>query len=290
MSYVVMTDSNSEIPFRWEDEYGIAVIRMPYTIDGEEFFYDLGRETPYKEFYDRMRAGAKVITAQRNPQDFVEFWKPLLEQGLDILYVGFSSQLSGTFHSAELARDEILAEYPGRKIVLVDTLTISMPLGLLVKKAAELKAHGAAIDETARWLEENKQRVQAFFTVDDLVYLRRGGRVSGAAALIGTMLEVKPVLHTSPSGKLVPIDKVKGRKKALKYLVDQLEQRGRDLENEIVAICQADCMDDALSVKRQIEKRLNVKEILLNPVGPVIGSHAGPGTIALVFFGDTREI
>ncbi len=289
MDYIIMVDTDSEIPYTWEDEYNIKVLKMPYTVNDEEFEYDLGRDTDIVEFFNKMRAGAKVTTAQRNPQDFIAMWKPMLEEGNDILYIGFSSQLSGTFHCSELARDEILPSYPGRKILLVDTLTISMPLGLLIKKAVELKAAGKTIEETAQWLEENKQRTQAIFTVDDLVYLKRGGRVSGAQAFFGTLLEVKPVLHVSTEGKLVPICKVKGRKKALKYLVDQLEARGKDLENELVSIIHADCMSDAEYLKAQIENRMKVKEIIISPVGPVIGSHAGPGTIAVCFMGENRE-
>ncbi len=289
MDYVIMVDSDSEIPYTWEDEYDLKVLLMPYTVNDEEFEYDLGRNTNIAEFYDKMRQGAKVTTAQRNPLDFIEMWKPMLEDGKDILYIGFSSQLSGTFHCSELAREEILPSYPGRKILLVDTLTISMPLGLLIKKAVELKAAGKSIEETAEWVENNKQRAQAIFTVDDLAYLKRGGRVTGAQAFFGTLLEVKPVLHVSTEGKLVPLNKVKGRKKALKFLVDSLEARGKDLENELVAIIHADCLKDAESLKAQIESRLKVKELLITSVGPVIGSHAGPGTIAVCFMGENRE-
>ncbi len=289
MDYIIMVDTDSEIPYSWEDEYNLAVLKMPYTVNDVEYEYDLGRNTDIIEFYDKMREGAKVTTAQRNPLDFIEMWKPMLEAGKDILYIGFSSQLSGTFHCSELARDEILPSYPGRKILLVDTLTISMPLGLLIKKAVELKAAGKSIEETAEWVDANKQRAQAIFTVDDLAYLKRGGRVTGAQAFFGTLLEVKPVLHVSTEGKLVPLNKVKGRKKAMKFLVDSLEARGRDLENELVAIIHADCIKDAEVLKAQIESRMKVKEIIITPVGPVIGSHAGPGTIAVCFMGENRE-
>ncbi len=289
MDYIIMVDTDSEIPYSWEDEYELAVLKMPYTVNDVEYEYDLGRNTDIIEFYDKMRKGAKVTTAQRNPLDFIEMWKPMLEDGKDILYIGFSSQLSGTFHCSELAREEILPSYPGRKILLVDTLTISMPLGLLIKKAVELKAAGKSIEETAEWVDSNKQRAQAIFTVDDLAYLKRGGRVTGAQAFFGTLLEVKPVLHVSTEGKLVPLNKVKGRKKALKFLVDALETRGKDLENELVAIIHADCINDAETLKAQIESRMKVKEILITPVGPVIGSHAGPGTIAVCFMGENRE-
>ena len=289
MDYIIMVDSDSEIPYTWEDDYNVKVLRMPYTVNDKEYEYDLGRDTDIVEFFDMMRKGAKVTTAQRNPQDFIDMWKPMLEDGKDILYIGFSSQLSGTFHCSELAREEILQSYPGRKILLVDTLTISMPLGLLIKKAIELKAAGKSIGETAEWVENNKQRAQAIFTVDDLQYLKRGGRVTGAQAFFGTLLEVKPVLHVNTQGKLVPLNKVKGRKKALKFLIDSLEARGRDLENELVAIIHADCIKDAENLKAQIESRMKVKEIMISPIGPVIGSHAGPGTIAVCFLGENRE-
>lgn len=288
MSFIISTESNAEIPWQWEDEFDIKVLRMPYSIDGVEHFYDLGRETDIKGFYDRMRKGATVTTAQRNPAEVVEFWTPFLEAGQDILHIAFSSALSGTFNCEQMARAELLEKYPDRTITLVDTLAISAPLGQLVRHAVDMKAQGSTMEEIAGWVEENKQRSCALFTVDSLEYLRRGGRVSGAAAFFGTMLEIKPVLYITPDGKLVPMEKVKGRKKALKYLVEKCAATIENPEEQIITICEADCMEEAKALEKQVREVIAPKDVMINPVGPVIGSHCGPGTLALVYYAHNR--
>lgn len=289
MGFIISTESNSEIPFQWEDEYDIKVLRMPYTIEGVEYFYDLGRETDIQDFYRRMNAGAVVTTAQRNPEEIIEFWEPNLKAGNDILHIGFSSALSGTFNCEMLARTDLLEKYPDRKIILIDTLAISIPLGLLVKAAAEMKRAGKTMEEIAEWVENNKQHACALFTVSSLEFLRRGGRVSNASAFFGTMLEIKPVLYESPDGKLVPIAKVKGRKKALKFMLDKCAETIQDPSEQTVYICQADCMEEALALEKQIMERIKPKDVYINPVGPVIGSHCGPGTLGIVYFDKSRE-
>lgn len=288
MGFVITTESNSEIPYQWEDDYGIKVLRMPYSVDGTEYFYDLGRNTDITAFYNTMRGGATVTTAQRNPAEVVEFWEPFLKDGSDILHIAFSSALSGTFNCEVLARQELLEKYPDRKILMVDTLAISIPLGQLVLEAVKQKQSGKSMEEIGEWVEENKQRSCALFTVDSLEYLRRGGRVSNASAFFGTVLEIKPVLYESPDGKLVPIDKVKGRKKALKYILEKCAATIDKPEEQTIYIPQADCMDEALALKKQVEEVIKPKDVKINTVGPVIGSHCGPGTIALVYFGRSR--
>lgn len=284
MGFILMTDSNSEITYKMADEYDIKCILMPYTIDGVEIDYDLGRNTDFKGFFDRMRAGASVTTAQRNPQDFLDFWRPFLEQGLDVLYIAFSSQLSGTFNCATIARNELLEEFPQRRIELVDTLAISFVEGQLVYKAAKMKKEGKSLDEIKDWVEANKFHSMAYFTVSDLKYLKRGGRISGTTAAMGTLLDIKPMIHESMEGKLEPIEKVKGRKKAMKRLLEMLKEKQADEEFPIV-IKHADCYDEALVLEKAVKERYHFSEVMIHDVGPVIGSHCGPGTLALVFMG-----
>ncbi len=290
MSYVITTESNSEIPFEWEDRYGIRVLRMPYTIEGEEIFYDLGRETDIGAFFKRMRDGAVVTTAARNPDEIREYFEPHLKAGNDILHIAFSSALSGTFGNEKLVAAQLMEEYPERKIILVDTLAISMPLGQLVKHALDMKESGSTMEEIAQWVEDNKMRSCALFVVDSLEYLRRGGRVSNASAFFGTALQIKPVLHISKEGKIVPVAKVKGKKKAVKYILDKCAETIENPQEQTVYILQADCMDEAMELKKQVEELIKPKEVVIAPVGPVIGSHAGPGTIALVYFTSDRDV
>lgn len=289
MQYVITTESNAELPYQWEDTYGVPVLRMPYTIDGTEYYYDLGRETDIPAFFERMKNGASVVTAQRNPAEIVAYFEPFLASGNDILHIAFSSALSGTFNNEVLAREELLKKYPERRIELVDTLAISAPLAQLVEEASLLKAQGKSLDEVREWVENNKMRSCALFTVDSLEYLRRGGRVSNAAAFFGTMMEIRPILYESPEGMLVPIEKVKGRKKSIKYILDKCAQTIDHPEVQTITVCQANCMEDAISLKAQIEALIKPKAVRINPVGPVIGSHCGPGTIAIVYFGRHRS-
>ncbi|MDD3920189.1 MAG: DegV family protein [Eubacteriales bacterium] len=242
MQYVITTESNSEVPYQWEDTYGVPVLRMPYTIDGTEYYYDLGRDTDIPAFFNRMLNGASVVTAQRNPAEIIEYFEPFLAAGKDILHIAFSSALSGTFNNEVLAREELLKKYPERRLELVDTLAISAPLAQLVERASLLREEGKSLDEVKNWVEENKMRSCALFTVDSLEYLRRGGRVSNAAAFFGSVLEIRPILYVSPEGLLVPLEKVKGRKKSMKYLVDKCAETIEHPEEQTITICQANCM------------------------------------------------
>lgn len=287
-SFVITTESNSEIPYQWEDETGVSVLRMPYTVDGTEYYYDLGRETDIPAFYEKMRKGATVVTAQRNPNEIVEYFEPYLQAGKDILHIAFSSALSGTFNCEVIAAEELREKYPERRIELVDTLAISAPLAQLVEGATRMQREGKRLEEIRDWVEANKQRSCALFTVDSLEYLRRGGRVSGAAAFFGNVLEIKPVLYESPDGKLVPIDKIKGRKKAIKYILERCAETIDKPEEQVITICQADCLAEAKALEEQVRELIKPKDVRINPVGPVIGCHCGPGTIALVYFGRDR--
>ncbi len=287
-NFVITTESNSELPFLWEDRTGVGVLRMPYVINGVELTYDLGRETDIPAFYDKMRNGATVVTAQRNPNEIIEYFEPFLQQGRDILHIAFSSALSGTFQNELAAAAELREKYPERRIELVDTLAISAPLAMLVEEATRMQEEGHTLDEIRDWVEANKQRACALFTVDNLEYLKRGGRLSGAAAFFGTVLEIKPVLYESPAGQLVPLEKIKGRKRALRFLVDRCAATIDRQEEQEITICQADCMDEANLLVEMLKEAVGPKGVRINPVGPVIGCHCGPGTLAVCYFGKSR--
>lgn len=288
--YILMTDSDAEMPYCWLEQFDIKAILMPFTMDGKEDYFNFFKELDEKAFYDAMRDGVRVTTAQRNIEDFKEFWEPYLKEGKDILYIGLSSELSGTFNCACIARKEMCERYPERRILLVDTLAISAPQAMIVRAAAEKRLAGASIDEVAAWAEDQKKFYTAFFMVDDLTYLKRGGRVSATTAFFGTMLDIKPILYESPEGKLEAFDKAKGRKKAMRRIVQLCAENIEDPENNYVIVCQADCGKDAAALVEMITEQIGPKEICVQGVGPVIGSHAGPGTLAICFKAKTDDI
>lgn len=289
--YILVIDSNSEIPYQYADKYDLKVIYMPYFFDGEEeeLYYDLGRKYNPTDFFDKLKSGKTTITVQKNPHHFIEMFDPYLEQGLDIVYLGFSSKFSGTFNNAMIAREELLKTYPQRRIELIDSSAISVPLTQIVLKAAQKREEGASIDELVKYVNDIKYKFSAIITVNDLTYLRRGGRLSGSAAFFGSVLNIKPIIRLNREGRLVPADKVKGRKKAMSYLVEDVYKNAEDTENNILIIAQADCQEDAIQLKNTIAEKMNFKEIWIHNVGPVIGSHCGPGTLAVSYYGKERE-
>ena len=211
MNYVFMTDSDSDLPYHLKAEYDIPVVYMPYALNGKEYFDDLGQTLDHKSYFDAMRNGANPVTSALNEESYLEYFEPVLESGKDLLFVAFSSKLSCTLQAANAARVKLLEKYPGRKITIVDTLSISGPMTLLVLKAHEMYRAGKSMEEIAGWLEANKLRAQAYFTVDDLKYLKRGGRISGAAAAVGTMLDLKPIIIEASDGTLQAGEKIRGR-------------------------------------------------------------------------------
>jgi len=288
-SYVFMTDSDSDLPFRYVDELDLTMVYMPYMIDGKEYFDDLGRSGQQKEYFDNMRAGATPVTSLLPQAVYEEYFEPVLEQGKDILFVAFSSQLSGTIRNIYAAREELLEKYPERKITVVDTLSISAPQTILILKAHAMYREGKSMEEVAAWLEENKLKAQAWFTVDDLVYLKRGGRIGAVAAAMGTMLDLKPIITETKEGKLVSTEKVRGRKQALRVLVDKAVENIDDPANADVIILHADAPEDAERLESKLREKIPALEkIDTYYVGPVIGAHCGPGTVALCFFGKER--
>jgi len=289
-NYILMTDSDSDLPYALKVQYDIPVVYMPYTLDGKEFFDDLGQTLDHKTFFDAMREGAHPTTSALNEAVYEEYFEPILAEGKDILFLAFSSQLSMTINAIRAARETLLEKYPERKFIVVDTLSISGPQTLLVLKAHEMYREGADIDTVAQWVEDNKLRAQAYFTVDDLKYLQRGGRVSATAAALGTLLDLKPILTETREGKLAAAQKVRGRKKALGFMVDKAAECITDPTESIVLVLHADAKEDANKLAIMLHDRIPNVTVRIENVGPVIGAHAGPGTVAVCFIGAERTM
>ncbi len=287
--YILISDSSTDLTPELMKESNIEILPLTFMVDGKSYLNYLDeREMSIKEFYSLLRGGKVVTTGQVNVKNFLDVFEKYLKNGLDILYIAFSSGLSGTYNSATIAASELSEKYPERKIVVVDSLSASMGEGLLVYLAAQKAKNGASIDEVAKWVEDNKLNLCHWFTVDDLLFLKRGGRVSSAAALMGTALGIKPVMHVDNEGHLIPISKVRGRRKSLDALVAKMEESAINPKEQVVFISHGDCLEDAEYLAKQIKSKLKVKDIKINTIGPVIGAHSGPGTMALFFLGSER--
>lgn len=287
--YIITTDTTADLPESYIKEQGLGIMSLSYTIDGET--YDRSHELPVKEFYAKMRAGSMPTTSQVNPEGAkTVFLEMMQKQDADILHIAFSSGLSGSCNSAFIGAEELAEEYKDHHVIVVDSLAASLGEGLLVHKALENQKKGMSLEENAKWLEDNKLHLVHNFTVDDLFHLHRGGRVSKTAAVIGTMINLKPVLHVDNEGHLIPVSKVRGRKKSLIALVDNMEkQMGSYREqNDIVFISHGDCEEEAQFVADLVKQRFGIDSFLLNHVGPTIGAHSGPGTMALFYMGEYR--
>ncbi|MBU5593419.1 DegV family protein [Clostridium sp. MSJ-4] len=289
MNIVIITDSSCDLPLDYITENKIPALGLVCNFKGKDYIEDFGKTLDHKEFYNKVREGEMPTTSQINSYRFVEEFEKHIKDGKSIIYLGFSSALSGTYNSALIAREEVLERYPNADITVIDTRSASMGVGLIVHYAYDMLNNGFSKEEIVNWVEDNKLRVNHWFTVDDLHHLKRGGRVSSASAIVGTLLNIKPVLHVNNEGQLIPVSKVKGRKKAIRTLLDNLKAHIVEPENQTIFISHGDCEEDALYLKSLIEKEYNVKGFKINFVGPVIGSHSGPGTLALFFIGDTRN-
>ena len=286
-NYVIYTDSACDISPEMLTEWGVYYRPLYLHFEGENTLYS-NDEISSEDFYKRMREGGVAKTSAVNAEDFSEGFEQILKEGKDILYVGFSSGLSTTFNSARIAAGDLKEKYPERKILLVDTLAASAGEGLIVYLTAKKKAEGATIEEAFAYAEELKWNTSIWFTVDDLVYLKRGGRVSAAAAFFGNMLGIKPVLHMDTEGHLVPVIKVRGRKTAVDTLAKKYEELATDTKNNTIFISHAECEADALRLKSIFEEKYGASVEVITGIGPVIGAHAGPGTLALFFVGKER--
>lgn len=289
--FKIITDSTADLPEEYLKEHDIDCMNLWYMIGGETYGGETGKELPWKEFYALMRNGEMPTTAQVNPEEAKEQFKKSIEAGSKkILYLAFSSGLSGTYNSVRIAAEEIMEEYPDCQIIVIDTLCASLGEGLLVYYAVKMQNEGKSFEEVAKWVEEHVQNFVHVFTVDDLNHLHRGGRVSKAVAIIGTLAGIKPVLHVDEEGHLVPQSNVRGRKKSLLKLVDNMEKQMGSYtgKNDIVFISHGDALEDAEFVRDEVKRRFGIEKFIINRVGPTIGAHSGPGTIALFFMGDVR--
>ena len=285
--FVICTDSGCDLPAETLREWGVSYCWLTYLFDGEEHEYG-NYEIPFPEFYDRMRRGDVARTSAVNADAFVRGFEEILLQGRDILYIGFSTGLSTTANSAEIAAGTLRDKYPEREIRCVDTLAASTGQGLLVYMAVEKKKAGGTIDECEALVRETIPHLCHWFTVEDLVYLKRGGRVSAATAFVGNLLAFKPVLHVDDEGHLINMTKVRGRKTSIAALADKYGELALDKSGGTVFISHGDCLEDAQQLADLLHERYGVTVARLDYVGPVIGAHSGPGTLALFFVGDHR--
>ncbi len=284
--YIILTDSSSDLSASVMQELGVAAISLEVNIEGVGTKYN--DELEPREFYDFVRTKAAAKTSAVNMDRFKEFFESYLKEGKDVIYLGFSSGLSVTYTNGKNAAEELAEEYPDRKIVAIDSLCASLGQGLLVALAAKKQAAGADFDEVVSFIEDTKLHLCHWFTVDDLFFLKRGGRVSAATAVLGTMLSIKPVMHVDNDGHLVNVAKARGRKAAITEIANKLTETGINPENQLIYICHGDCYDDAKLLSDMIKEKYPDCEIMIDYTGPVIGAHSGPGTLALFFVGTER--
>jgi len=287
--YIIVTDSTADLPAAIIKEKEIQVMSLSFFIDDKEYLDTPQHDQmPLKDFYDYQRANKKTTTAALNPNDVYDFVKPYIESGKDVLYITFSSKLSVTYTNARTASENLAKEFPDNKLVVIDSLSACMGQGLLVYLAADKKQEGLSIDELEEWALAARSHICHWFTVNDLFHLKRGGRVSAASAVIGSALSIKPVLHVDDDGYLKNVSKVRGRRQSLDELVKKLDETGIDVKNQTIFISHGDALDDAEYLADQIRKKYKPKKILIDYVGPVIGSHTGAGPVAVFFLGSKR--
>ena len=289
--YVLLTDSSADLTAELVAELGVEVLPLSFHMGDKTYRnWPDNREIDPKDFYRRLRAGETATTSAVNVSDYTEAVEPLVQAGRDVLIIAFSSGLSATCHSAQIAAQELSERYPDRKIWVVDSLCASLGQGLLVWYAARMKAEGKSMEEVRDWLEENKLHLCHWFTVDDLHFLKRGGRISPATAVVGTMLSIKPVMHVDDEGRLIKVGTARGRNASLKALVDHMEETAIDPSAQTVFISHGDCLEDVNKVVEDVKRRFGIpaERFVINNVGPVIGAHSGPGTVALFFLGSKR--
>ncbi len=288
--YIIVTDSSGDLGEEMVKEMDVSVLPLSFTIRGTTLRnYPDNREMSPKEFYQLIRDGEMPTTSAVNMQQYVDFLTPVLESGKDVLVLAFSSGLSATCQSARLAAEELRGQFPERKIFVVDTLCASLGQGLLVWYACSKRKAGERIEEVRDWCEANKLKVCHWFTVNDLMHLKRGGRVSAATAVVGTMLQIKPVMHVDDEGHLINVAKARGRKASLDALVAKVGETAIDPAGQpLMLISHSDCEEDANYVADRIKELYHVENVVCNFIGPVIGSHTGTGCVALFFLGEPR--
>lgn len=286
VDYVITSDNTCDLPAEYYEEHKIPYLKLSYIIDGEVL--EGKADFDHKDFYEKVRGGCMPTTSQVTILDAKQFFEEFLKAGKDVLHIAFSSGLSGTYNSCCVAAEELKEEYPDRSVVVIDSLAASLGEGLLLHYAILQRDAGKSMVEVADYVEGIKNNICHFFTVDDLNHLYRGGRVSRVTAIAGSIIGIKPVLHVDDDGKLIAIGKVRGRKGSLKAVVDHMENNMIPDKNDIIFISHGDCVEDAELVKQMIKERYGIESYLINPIGPVIGAHSGPGTIALFFVGEKK--
>ena len=286
MTYRIVTDTGCDFPQRMYEEKNLTVASLIVNYKGQE--YTQYTEPWLQDLYTGLRKGESATTSAINPDGWKQVIVPILEAGEDVLILAFSSGLSTTYQSAVIAAQELEELYPNRKVNVVDTRCASLGQGLLAHYACQKRDEGMDLEQLTAWCEDNKLHLCHWFTVDDLMYLKRGGRVSAATALVGTMLQIKPVLHVDDEGHLINKGKVRGRKAAIDALVKKMQETALPGENDLAYICHGDCVEDAKYLEGQIKEKCGVKEVFYYYTGAVIGSHSGPGTLAVFYLGEHR--
>ena len=289
MSFAIVTDSSANLPNEIIDQYGSEIASLVFRVEDRVYLsYEKGQDNDLKRFYTMMRNKEDVKTSCIEAARCKELFERLLDQGQDVLYLGFSSALSATYQVAQMVLEQLRPKYPHRKIYHVDTLAASLGEGLLVLHAARQREQGKSIEEVYNWQLDNRLRLCHWFTVEDLFFLKRGGRVSAATAVLGTMLGIKPVLHVDNEGRLINVAKARGRKNSLDALVKHMEETVENPAEQTICISHGDCIEDAQYVAEQVQKKIGVKDVVIHYVDPVVGAHSGPGTVALFFLGSRR--
>ncbi len=289
MDYTISISSTTDLPAEYVSRHQIPFLSFTFTINGREYKDDLGVSMSAADFFKTVRGGAMPTTSLVSTETYLAVFEPMLKEGRDILHMELSSGVSGSYNSARLAAEELREKYPERKLLLIDSLSASLGYGLLAHYAIQMKEAGKSIDEVYAWAEANKLKINHWFTVDNLMHLKRGGRLSGTAAVLGTLLHIKPVLNVDDTGHLIPREKARGRKAALNELLAKMTELVEKPDGQDIFISHGDCLDDANYVAAQIKEKFpGVKSVLVNTIGPVIGAHAGPGTVALFFLGKHR--
>ena len=289
MTFKIVTDSCCNLPEDIIDDLDLTIFPLVFMIGEEQHqSYLKGEVTDLQQFYTHMREGKVFTTSLPNLKDAEADLKAIFESGNDVLYLGFSSALSGTYEAINLLGNDLVKNYPDRTFIAIDTLAASLGQGLLVYYAAKMRAEGKTIDEVASWVRENLLHMCHWFTVDDLMYLKRGGRISATTAVLGTVMQIKPVMHMDNDGHLANVTKARGRKGSLIALAEKALTTSTDLPSQTMFICHGDCYDDAKFVADYIRERSKVQDVIINYVGPVIGSHTGPGVVSVFFLGTER--
>lgn len=287
--FIIMTDSCCDLPKEYIYENNIPFAMLPFNYNGVEYLDDLGQTVSQKQFFDDLRDGALPKTSQANSESFYKIFKAAAESNKDIVYIGVSSGLSGTYNSANNGKIATLEEFPNARIYIIDVLTASLGQGLMVMKAVDMKQAGCSAQEIVTEIENSVQNLNTYITVEDLNFLKRGGRISNVAATLGLVLHIKPILSISHEGKVLPLLKIRGRKKSLTKLAEMVKEKIVDAENQTIAICHADCYEEAVGLKEEILAMVKVKDVIIHYIGPVVGSFSGPAAMAVFFMGEQRQ-